>query len=56
LEKIEKNEQNPTVSGSKGFFASADMVLVAVGARPEMELACTADIETASMTCLLLKH
>jgi NADPH-dependent 2,4-dienoyl-CoA reductase/sulfur reductase-like enzyme len=46
VQKIEENEQNLTVSGSKGFSASADMILVAVGARPETELACTAGIET----------
>ncbi|MGD9289321.1 MAG: FAD-dependent oxidoreductase [Desulfobacterales bacterium] len=46
VEKIEKNERNLIVSGSKGFSASADMILVAVGARPETELASTAGIET----------
>jgi len=45
VEKIEKNEQNLTVSDSKGFSASADMVLVAVGARPETKLAKTAGID-----------
>jgi NADPH-dependent 2,4-dienoyl-CoA reductase/sulfur reductase-like enzyme len=46
VQKIKENEQNLTVSGSKGFSASADIILVAVGARPETELACTAGIET----------
>ncbi len=44
VEKIEKNAQCLTISGSKGFCASADMVLVAVGARPETELAQTAGV------------
>jgi len=44
--KIEKNERCLTVSGSKGFSASADMVLVAVGARPETSLAGAAGIAT----------
>jgi NADPH-dependent 2,4-dienoyl-CoA reductase/sulfur reductase-like enzyme len=46
VEKIEKNEQSLTVIGSKGFSASADMVLVAVGARPETKLARAAGIAT----------
>lgn len=45
-EKIEKNEQGITVSGSKNFSVSADMVLVAVGARPETKLAGTTGIKT----------
>ena len=45
-EKIEKIERGMTVSGSKGFSSSADIVLVAVGARPESKLACAAGIET----------
>ncbi len=44
--KIEKNQQSLTVIGSKGFSASADMVLVAVGARPETKLAQAAGITT----------
>ena len=46
VEKIEKNEQGITVSGSKNFSVSADMVLVAVGARPETKLAGTTGIKT----------
>ena len=46
VEKIEKNEHCLIVGGSKGFAASADLVLVAVGARPETKLARTAGIET----------
>ena len=46
VQKIEKNEQRLTVSGSKEFCASADMVLVAVGARAETELARAAGIAT----------
>jgi NADPH-dependent 2,4-dienoyl-CoA reductase/sulfur reductase-like enzyme len=46
VEKIEKNERGLTVSGSKGFSVSADMVLVAVGARPETKLAQAVGIET----------
>jgi NADPH-dependent 2,4-dienoyl-CoA reductase/sulfur reductase-like enzyme len=46
VEKIEKNERGLMVSGSKGFSASADLVLVAVGARPESKLARAAGIET----------
>jgi NADPH-dependent 2,4-dienoyl-CoA reductase/sulfur reductase-like enzyme len=46
VEKIKKNEQGLTLSGSKGFSATADMVLVAVGARPQTKLARTAGIAT----------
>ena len=42
VENIEENGQNLNVIGSKGFAASADMVLVAVSARPETKLAQTA--------------
>jgi NADPH-dependent 2,4-dienoyl-CoA reductase/sulfur reductase-like enzyme len=45
VEKIEQNEHCLTVSGSKEFCASADMVLVAVGARPETKLAQAAGID-----------
>ena len=45
VEKIEKNEQGLTVSGSEDFSVSADMILVAVGARPETKLAQAAGIE-----------
>ena len=45
VEKIEKNEQGLTVSGSKDFSVSANVVLVAVGARPETKLAQAAGIE-----------
>ncbi len=44
VESIEKNERGLTVSGSKGFSATADIVLVAVGARPETTLARAAGI------------
>jgi NADPH-dependent 2,4-dienoyl-CoA reductase/sulfur reductase-like enzyme len=46
VEKIEKDGHGLTVRGSKGFSATADMVLVAVGARPETKLARTAGVET----------
>jgi NADPH-dependent 2,4-dienoyl-CoA reductase/sulfur reductase-like enzyme len=46
VQKIEENERNLTVSGSEGFSASADMILVAVGVLPETGLARTAGIET----------
>ncbi|MEE4263946.1 MAG: FAD-dependent oxidoreductase [Desulfobacteraceae bacterium] len=46
VEKIERNDKGLTVRGSGGFFAAADTVLVAVGARPESKLAQTAGIET----------
>jgi NADPH-dependent 2,4-dienoyl-CoA reductase/sulfur reductase-like enzyme len=46
VEKIEKKERGLTVGGSQDFFASADMVLVAVGARPETKLVRTAGIAT----------
>jgi NADPH-dependent 2,4-dienoyl-CoA reductase/sulfur reductase-like enzyme len=46
VEIIEKNERGLTVSDSKGFSVPADMVLVAVGARPETKLASGAGIET----------
>ncbi len=46
VESIENNEQGLIVSGSKGFSATADMVLVAVGARPETSLARAAGIIT----------
>lgn len=46
VEKIAKSEKRLTVRGTKGFSASADMVLVAVGARPETNLAQAAGIRT----------
>jgi NADPH-dependent 2,4-dienoyl-CoA reductase/sulfur reductase-like enzyme len=46
VEKIEKHRQALRVTGSKGFRASADLVLVAVGARPETGLEQVAGIET----------
>lgn len=46
VERIAKNERRLTVSGSKGFSASADLVLVAVGARPETGLARATGIVT----------
>ncbi|UCH20924.1 MAG: FAD-dependent oxidoreductase [Deltaproteobacteria bacterium] len=46
VEKIEKNDSDLKVIGSKGFSASVDMILVAVGARPETKLAQAAGIGT----------
>ena len=46
VEKIEPTARSLSVSGSNGFRASADVVLVAVGARPETKLVRAAGIVT----------
>ncbi len=46
IESIEADGKHLTVKGTKGFSASADLVLVAVGCRPSSTLAAGSGIET----------
>lgn len=45
IESIETEGQRLAVRGSRGFLATTDMVLVAVGCRPQTDLAAQAGIE-----------
>jgi NADPH-dependent 2,4-dienoyl-CoA reductase/sulfur reductase-like enzyme len=54
--KIGKTGRGLMVCGSKGFSATTDMVLVAVGARPESKLAQATGIELGMKNAIKVNH
>lgn len=46
VERVERRGRRLVVTGSDGFCAETDLVLVATGVRPEVRLAATAGVET----------
>jgi len=52
INSIRKNDQSLDVTGTKGFSSNADLVLVAVGVRPNSELGGSAGVSTGAKGAL----